>query len=70
MMRRIIRWVGVATLTVALGGGCAGLLSQNVGDGGNVDRVRLGTSSKWSNWDHSNAKKDDTCVMLKKELIF
>jgi hypothetical protein len=56
MMRRIIAWLAVVMLMAALGSGCAA--------------IQVGTPSKWSSWDHSNAKQDDMCIMLKKVSIF
>ena len=55
-MRRIIGWVAVVLLMVALGSGCAW--------------IQVGTTSKWSSWDHSNAKQDDKCIMLQKVSTF
>ncbi len=70
MMRRIIVWLAIVLLTVALGGGCAGILSESVGENGKVDRIQLGTGSKWSSWDHTNTKQDDMCIMLKNVSTF
>jgi|WetSurMetagenome_2_1015567.scaffolds.fasta_scaffold596772_2 hypothetical protein len=54
-MRRM-DWLAVIMLMAALGSGCAGF--------------QVGTPSKWSTWDHSNAKQDDKSIMLKKVLNF
>ncbi len=56
MMRRIIGWLAVILLMATLGIGCAG--------------IQIGTPSKWSSWDHSNAKPDDMTIMLKKVAAF
>lgn len=69
-MRRIIGWLGLAMVMVALGVGCAGIFSENVREDGSAERFRLGTGSKWSSWDHSNAKQDDMCIMFRKESTF
>jgi hypothetical protein len=56
MMRRIIGWLAVILLMATLGISCAG--------------IQIGTPSKWSTWDHSNAKPDDMTIMLKKVAAF
>ena len=55
-MRRIIGWLAVTLLMATLGSGCAGF--------------QIGVPSKWSSWDHSNAKQDDMSIMLKKVSTF
>ncbi len=55
-MRWIIGCLAVIMLMATLGSGCAGF--------------QVGTPSKWSNWDHSNAKQDDMAIMLKKVSTF
>ena len=66
------RWVGpaAAALAALLWCGCAGIISEKVDESGQTERVRLGTSDKWSGWDKNSTKKDESLIMLKKESTF
>ena len=50
--------------------GCGGILAETDYKGGQVERLRLDTGSKWSTWDKNSTKEDDTCLMLKSERTF
>ena len=63
-------WPAAAALAAMLGCGCAGILSEKVDDNGQTERVRLGTSDKWSSWDKNPTKKDESLIMLRKESTF
>ena len=66
------RWVGLAAAALAamLWCGCAGIISEKVDDDGKAERLRLGTSDRWSSWDKNPTKKDESVFMLKKESTF
>ena len=63
-------WLAALALGALLWCGCAGVLSEKVNDDGQTERVRLGTTEKWSKWDPHSVKQDDSCIMLKKESTF
>ncbi len=70
MRRSTMRWWVVMVSALLLGSGCAGIITEQTGAGGNTERVRLDMSSKWSSWDHNATKPDDSCLILKKESTF
>jgi len=63
-------WPAAAALAAMLGCGCAGILSEKVDDEGKMERLRVGTSDKWSAYDRNSTKKDESLFMLKKESTF
>ncbi len=63
-------WLAVAALAALLWCGCAGVLSEKVDEGGQIERVRVGSTEKWSYWDKNSTKKDESIFMLKKESTF
>ena len=63
-------WPAAAALAALLWCGCAGILSEKVDESGQTERVRLGTSDKWSSWDKNPTKKDESLIMLRKESTF
>ncbi len=69
-MRRVSAALAVVVLLAALAGGCGGILLENAGEGGTVQRFQVAPGSKWSSWDHSNTKQDDMCIMLKNVSTF
>ena len=70
-MRRLkMGWLGVIWLTALLGSGCGGIIRETATTDGTAERLRLDTGSKWSSWDRNPTKKDDSCIMLKKESTF
>lgn len=66
------RWVllPAAALAAMLWCGCAGILAEKVDDEGQTERLRVGTSDKWSTYDRNPTKKDESIFMLKKESTF
>jgi hypothetical protein len=70
-MRRWQKWWLVAVLLAGISaGGCAGIISETVGDDGQADRLRIGTVPGWSTWERNPMKQDESCIMLKKESTF
>jgi len=63
-------WPAAAALAALLWCGCAGIISEKMDESGQTERVRLGTSDKWSAWDKNPTKKDESLIMLKKESTF
>ncbi len=63
-------WLAAAALSALLWCGCAGIISEKMDDSGNTETLRLGTTDKWSSWDHSSTKKDESIFLLKKESSF
>ena len=63
-------WLAAAALAAMLWCGCAGIISEKMGESGQTERVRLGTSEKWSSWDKNSTKKDESLFILKKESTF
>jgi hypothetical protein len=63
-------WPAAAALAALLWCGCAGILSEKMDDDGKIERVRVGTTNKWSSWDRNPTKKDESILMLKKESTF
>lgn len=70
-MRRKHRvWLAVAAWATLTCCGCAGILAETTRDDGQIERVRLGTTDKWSSIDRTYKKQDESCIMLKKEATF
>ena len=65
-----LKWWGVILVAVLGGSGCAGIILEKPGIDGTTERMRLGTTPKWSLWDHSPSKGDDSSLILKKESTF
>ncbi len=63
-------WLAAAALALLLWCGCAGIIAEKTDDSGQTERVRLGTSGKWSSWDRNPTKKDESLFLLKKESTF
>jgi len=62
-------WLAAAVLA-ALFCGCAGILAENVTEEGLTERVRLGSTDKWSTWDRNPTKENESTILLKKESTF
>jgi hypothetical protein len=62
-------WLALA-VTLLLGPGCTGILSEQYYEDGRTERLRLQSGDKWSNWERNPFKENDTCIMLKKELTY
>lgn len=69
MRREYGIWLAAAALASLLWCGCTGILAET-GRGGQTDRVRLGTTDKWSTYDRNSTKQDESVIMLKKESTF
>ena len=69
MRRRSGLWLAAVALTALLGCGCAGILAETKQDG-QTERLRLGTTDKWSTYDRNSTKQDESAFMLKKESTF
>jgi len=69
-MRRIGWWLVAGALTLVLGGGCAGVISEKSYEDGRLERIRLDSGTKWSVYDRNPTKQDDTAIFLKKESTF
>jgi hypothetical protein len=63
-------WLAAAALVVLLGSGWAGTLAEKVNENGQTARLTLGTTDKWSTYDRNPTKKDESLILLKKELTF
>ena len=63
-------WLAAAALAALLWCGCAGILAEKKENDGNTDRLRVSSGDKWSSYDHTSTKEDDTSIMLKKESTF
>jgi len=63
-------WLAAAALAAMLWCGCAGIISEKVDESGQTERLRLGTTEKWSTWDRNPTKQDESVFMLKKESTF
>ncbi len=70
MRRKYESWLWAAALAALLCCGCAGILAENVNETGQTERVRVGTTDKWSSWDRNPTKGDESTIMLKKESTF
>ena len=70
MRRTAETWLAAAALVVLLGSGCAGTLVEKVREDGQTDRLSIGTTDKWSTYDRNPTKKDESLILLKKELTF
>lgn len=70
MRRNLAIWPAAAVLAALLWCGCAGIISEKVGETGQTERLRLSTSDRWSTYDHNPTKQDESCFMLKKESTF
>jgi hypothetical protein len=70
MRRKRGVWLAAAALVTLLWCGCAGILSEKMSEDGQTERLRLGTSDKWSTWDRNATKKDESVIMFKKESTF
>ena len=69
MRREYGVWLAAAALASLLWCGCAGILAETKNDG-QTERVRLGTTDKWSSYDRNPTKQDGSVIMLKKESTF
>jgi hypothetical protein len=69
-MRRIIWLMAVVALAAFLASGCSGILAEKTTDEGKLERIRVGTGTKWSVYDRNPTKQDETSIFLKKESTF
>ncbi|MFI5329751.1 MAG: hypothetical protein ACHQ2F_01765 [Desulfobaccales bacterium] len=69
MRRRSGLWLAAAALAALLCCGCAGILAESEKDG-QTERLRLGTTDKWSTYDRNSTKQNESVFMLKKESTF
>lgn len=70
MRRKTMVWLAAAALAALLGCGCAGILTENVREDGQTERIRVGTTDKWSSYDRTPTKQDESVIMLRKESTF
>ncbi len=69
MRREYGVWLTAVALAALLCGGCAGILAETERDG-QTERLRLGTTDKWSTYDRNSTKQNESVFMLKKESTF
>ena len=70
MRRRRKGWWLALGLSVSLGVGCSGIITESRQDDGRVERLKIQGGEKWSVFDRNPLKEDGTCIMLKKESTF
>jgi len=64
------RWVAVG-VTVALLGGCSGILLERRQEDGQAQRLRMDKLDGWESWDHKFTDKHrETGVVIKRESTF
>lgn len=69
MRRRSGLWLAGAALAALLWCGCSLILAESEKDG-QTERLRVGTTDKWSTYDRNPTKQDESAIMLKKESTF
>jgi hypothetical protein len=69
MRREYGVWLAAVALASLLCCGCGGVLAETEKDG-QLERLRVGTTTKWSSYDRNPTKKDESIIMLKKESTF
>jgi hypothetical protein len=70
MRRRSGLWLAAAAALLLWCSACAGILAENVREDGQSERVRLGSSDKWSTWDRNATKQNESLILLKQESTF
>jgi hypothetical protein len=70
MRRKKLFWLLAAALAALLWCGCAGIIAEKRDETGKTERVRVGTTDKWSTWERNPTKKDESVFLLKKESTF
>ena len=69
MRRRSGLWLAGAALAALLWCGCSVILAESEKNG-QTERLRVGTTDKWSTYDRNPTKQDESAIMLKKESTF